>query len=60
MGGIGSGKDGWILNHFLGISRVGSWKILSSVMEDSFGKDFAAAHGRFSKKRTRGFARVFQ
>ena len=36
MGGTGTGRDGWMLSHFLGISRVGSWKILSSVMRDSF------------------------
>jgi hypothetical protein len=36
-----------MLSHFFGISLVGSWKILSSVMENSFEEDFAAADGRF-------------
>jgi hypothetical protein len=36
MGGTGSGSEGWMLSHLRGISRVGSWKILSSVIGDSF------------------------
>jgi len=59
MGGTGSGSDGCMFSHFLGISLVGRWKILSSVMRDSFRTDLASTPtGREIK--TRAIARVFR
>ncbi len=36
IGGIGSGSDGWMFSQNFGISRVGSWKMRSSMVVSFF------------------------